>query len=75
MFIYGDHVGTWGLYHQVLYCTVLCCAVLYCAVLYCTVLNPQLRVMEDCGFQDIDVAWRHQAFFVAGGRRAMETLH
>ena len=51
MFIYGDHVGTWGLYHQ-------------------------LRVMEDCGFQDIDVAWRHQAFFVAGGRsRAAESLH
>ena len=50
MFIYGDHVGTWGLYHQ-------------------------LRVMEDCGFQDIDVAWRHQAFFVAGGRRAVESLH
>ena len=70
MFIYGDHVGTWGLYHQ-----VLCCAVLYCTVLYCVILYHQLRVMEDCGFQDIDVAWRHQAFFVAGGRRAAESLH
>ena len=43
-FIYGDHVGTWGLYKQV-------------------------RLMEDLGFVETDIAWRQEAFFVAGGRR------
>ena len=43
-FIYGDHVGTWGLYKQV-------------------------RLMEEIGFVETDVAWRQEAFFVAGARK------
>ena len=30
----------------------------------------KVRVMEDVGFTDVDIAWRQEAFFVAGGRRA-----
>ena len=29
----------------------------------------QLRMMEEVGFCEIDVAWRQEAFFVAGGRK------
>jgi len=32
-------------------------------------LYRQLRIMEDVGFWEIDVAWRQAAYFVAGGRR------
>merc|ERR1711884_662508 len=42
MLLYGDHVGSWGLYKQ-------------------------MRTLEEVGFTDLDVAWRQEAFFVAGG--------
>ena len=29
--------------------------------------------MEDVGFTDVDIAWRQEAFFVAGGRRAEQS--
>jgi hypothetical protein len=29
--------------------------------------------MEDVGFTALDVAWREEAFFVAGGRRALHS--
>merc|ERR1719225_665401 len=45
MLIYGDHVGTWGLYSQA-------------------------RLLEEVGFEDVDIAWRQEAFFVAGGRKS-----
>lgn len=32
-------------------------------------LYRQLRIMEDVGFAEIDVAWCQEAFFVAGGRK------
>lgn len=32
-------------------------------------LYRQLRLLEDAGFTEIDVSWREEAFFVAGGRR------
>ena len=25
--------------------------------------------MEEVGFEDVDIAWRQEAFFVAGGRK------
>jgi len=31
-------------------------------------LYPQLKAMERAGFQAVDCAWRHDDFFVAGGR-------
>jgi len=34
-------------------------------------LYRQLRLMEEAGFTEIDVSWRQEAFFVAGGRRSL----
>ena len=30
--------------------------------------------MEDVGFEDLDIAWRQEAFFVAGGKKPDEKL-
>ena len=32
-------------------------------------LGTQLNLMEEVGFAEVDVAWRQEAFFVAGGRK------
>ena len=56
----GDHVGSWGLYKQIRLVSVVplgCCP------------NVMIRLMEDVGFEDLDIAWRKDAFFVAGGRK------
>jgi hypothetical protein len=31
----------------------------------------QMRLMEDAGFEHVDVAWRYKDWFVCGGRRPM----
>ena len=28
-----------------------------------------VRMMEEVGFEDLDIAWRQEGFFVAGGRK------
>ena len=34
----------------------------------------QVRMMEEVGFTEVDVAWRQDGFFVAGGRRPLAKL-
>ena len=31
----------------------------------------QVRMMEEVGFTEVDVAWRQDGFFVAGGRKCL----
>jgi len=31
--------------------------------------HRQLQLMEVAGFTEVDVAWREQAYFIAGGRK------
>ena len=33
------------------------------------IFSTQACLMEEVGFEDIDIAWRQEAFFVAGGRK------
>ena len=32
------------------------------------------RLLEEVGFEDVDIAWRQEAFFVAGGRKRIDKL-
>jgi len=37
-------------------------------------LYRQVRMMEEVGFTEVDVAWRQDGFFVAGGRKCLKEL-
>ena len=81
-FIYGDHVGVLPLYrHSSDIVAKECLKLNFHALSPCTIVHlfiysscflRQLRIMEDVGFCEIDVSWRQEAFFVAGGRRKAE---
>ena len=32
-------------------------------------IRRQVRMMEEVGFTEVDIAWRQDGFFVAGGRK------
>ena len=34
-------------------------------------IGSQVRMMEEVGFTEVDVAWRQDGFFVAGGRKCL----